>query len=370
MLIVEKILSVVIPCYNGENVIKKCVGNTVSQMTPDIELILINNGSTDNTGALIEQYARDNDNVKAFEIEKNRGVSFARNMGLSLSQGEYVLFVDCDDIVPKGTLKKYIESIKKTHPDIVCGNFKQLRNGICYDHSIIERKDNLYETVMEGNGIWNKAFRRSMLVDNNITYRTEYNYGEDTLFVAETLLFAEKIVLIKKVVYERMVYENEFANLTRQYHLGNLIEYVSSGIETYSMKYSKYPQKSVYEKHLGSLKYVWLYWQHLEINEKREGFKELQRYVAFHEWDDELAIEFASELGVSPDVFLTISFDDYNVELNDFFREGAPFSFINCKIIELFMSGRVGVIQMLKYNVAWAMGMINKHILKKKNKTQ
>lgn len=354
-------LSIVIPCYNGGSVIRKTIGTVIKQLDSDMELILIDNGSIDNTRSVITSIASGHSNIKTITYDVNKGVSFARNDGISRATGKYIIFYDCDDIVPAGACRKLLQKAIECDADIVAGNYEQYEGNRCYDKSKIELLPNYYESLMSGSAIWNKIFKTEMIRENNIHYK-EYNYGEDSLFLAETIKFAKKIEIIKALVYRRVVNQSGYSNLTKQYHLDCLREYVNSGIETYTINYNNlYPESSIISYHLKSIHYLWMdYWPHLPKNEKERGFEEIKRYVNIREWDGAQLCNLERMFGTNYETLQRMTLFEYLFELSNNGSLANDCAFLNDSIIKMLLDGKISIKQVVKYNGAWAIGFIRK----------
>ena len=103
-------ISVIIPVYNVEKWLNKCVDSILSQSYENFEVILVNDGSTDKSGDICDKYLKEDNRVKVFDI-LNSGQSVARNIGLKEAKGDYILFIDSDDYIEKNTLKRMYEKI-------------------------------------------------------------------------------------------------------------------------------------------------------------------------------------------------------------------------------------------------------------------
>ena len=112
----DKLISVIIPIYNSEKYIKKCIESIINQTYKNIEVILINDGSTDNSEEICNQYASEDGRIKVINTT-NKGVSASRNIGLKNATGDYISFIDCDDYVDKDLYLDVITTIKE-HKDI------------------------------------------------------------------------------------------------------------------------------------------------------------------------------------------------------------------------------------------------------------
>lgn len=132
------LISVIVPMYNRENTIKKCLDSIVKQTYSNFELIIIDDGSTDSSFNICEQYAKKDSRIKLIHQE-NRGVSSARNLGLDLSEGEYIAFIDSDDFIANDYLEYLYQLIQKYNSDIA----------IC-SHQTINMFEQIYEPMNEG----------------------------------------------------------------------------------------------------------------------------------------------------------------------------------------------------------------------------
>lgn len=123
----EKI-SIIIPVYNVEKYISKCLDSIVNQTYRNIEVIVVNDGSTDKSGLICDEYAKRYNSIRVFH-KKNGGVSSARNLGIDYSSGEYIAFVDPDDYIDKNMYEKLYNSIRKYNSEIAISSFAYIKNG-------------------------------------------------------------------------------------------------------------------------------------------------------------------------------------------------------------------------------------------------
>lgn len=119
-------VSVIVPVYNGESYIKACIDSILNQTLKEIEIIVINDGSIDNTNKVLENYRKEYPNqIKVIEKE-NEGQGKARNVGINLAKGEFLTFVDSDDTIEPNMLKKMYDTIKKQHTDIAISDYNEI----------------------------------------------------------------------------------------------------------------------------------------------------------------------------------------------------------------------------------------------------
>lgn len=216
--------SVIIPAYNAEETIKRCIESIVLQNRPDVEIVVINDGSTDETDsickALQAQY-----NSLVYKYKDNGGVSTARNEGLSIASGEYVMFVDSDDYVDSSCfdiIDKYISS----NADFYQFGFSIVVNGLTKeDRSFSECRANTLtdKEAFISNGVvsrsinspWAKIFKRKIIDENNLRFCEDLSTGEDLTFVFTFLLSANSLErLTDKIYFADISNEN---SLSRKY---------------------------------------------------------------------------------------------------------------------------------------------------------
>lgn len=177
-------ISVIIPVYNLEKYISKCLESVVNQTLRDIEIIIINDGSTDGTIECINKYSEVDSRIKIY-TQKNQGVSTARNKGIELSKGEYITFIDGDDTVHTNMLEDlYIKSLENKTDMTICS----LRLGeINYkDGEMYKLSNEEYVTKIikepEKRTSCGILFNRKRIIKYNIRFYEDMKYGEDMLF--------------------------------------------------------------------------------------------------------------------------------------------------------------------------------------------
>jgi glycosyltransferase involved in cell wall biosynthesis len=225
-------ISVIIPCYNAENHVKKVYNELKKQTFSNLDIIFINDGSTDNTLAILNDLAKDDKRIRIV-TQENKGVATARNVGLetlgndtSLG-GEYVAYVDCDDELDKDYLKVLYEDAIKYDADIVSCHFNEKEfdgtpvslNLPKYDKIVDKKEDffNAYFTCSEKNErylfhVWNKLFKREVLLSERFDARQPK--GEDTTFIMKLLFKSPRVYLEDKRLY---TYYRSEGKLTKKY---------------------------------------------------------------------------------------------------------------------------------------------------------
>ena len=202
----EKLVSVIVPIYNVERYIEKCVTSILEQKYKNIELILVDDGSTDESGKIIDALAKKDKRINVIH-KANGGVSSARNSGLDTAKGEYVCFVDGDDYVMEDYITYMYDMIERNKSDIAISKL-MFSN---FDNSQI--KEDVYENVsgetaaieiMTYNipiGVYCKLFNREFLNKNNIRFFQDIYIGEGFNFNVKAFQLANKVSIGKRKIY-------------------------------------------------------------------------------------------------------------------------------------------------------------------------
>lgn len=234
------LISVIIPAYNCEKSIKRTVDSIISSGLTDYEIVIVNDGSVDNTATVCNTLCSQYSFIKYSE-QKNSGVSAARNKGISIATGEYILFFDADDTAEGNGFSECVDIIESEKPDILIFgiSFDYYKNGKLYrrDKLVPEQTGKLnktqfkseFESLYNTNSltpVWNKIYRKSLISDNNILFNTTCFLMEDFLFSLECLKVCENIYCFPKALYCYKQSENEKNAFNRLKRIDNLCEYV------------------------------------------------------------------------------------------------------------------------------------------------
>lgn len=204
----EKI-SIIVPVYNVEAYLERCMESILQQTYTHFELILINDGSTDSSGQICDHLASQYENIKVYHIE-NAGVSNARNMGIQLATGSWVTFIDSDDFVNQDYLATLASAVEGVNVGFVIAPLHHIKNGIVTDLPLHSGKTELWSTEETMKELLMttrtsffpvaKLFKRDLLADEK--FNTNYHLAEDALFLTELLLKTRcSCVFIDKPVY-------------------------------------------------------------------------------------------------------------------------------------------------------------------------
>ena len=205
-----KKISIIVAVFNVQKYIDKCIKSILNQTLKDIELIIINDGSTDNS---IDKINEIKDDRITIINKKNEGVSIARNLGLSIATGEYVIFVDSDDfIINRNDLENMYIQISNSKSEILSGNaslfyddknsYKDMNKNAYYNlnQTMTIDKFLLHSKVCDISPVWMYLYNREFLINNNIRFK-ENRCHEDELFVYQALTKAKKIDIYSNNFY-------------------------------------------------------------------------------------------------------------------------------------------------------------------------
>ncbi|MBP1553759.1 MAG: glycosyltransferase family 2 protein [Oscillospiraceae bacterium] len=203
-------ISIIIPVYNAEKYIEKCVDSLVNQTYKNLEIILVNDGSTDNSGSLCDSFAAKDDRIKVIH-KQNGGVSSARNAGLDAATGEYITFADSDDWLDTSAFDICAAEMKKNNLDLlVCGYNTVFPNRItttymdCNMFTRYEYQENIskYITTSVGfNSVWNKIYSAHIINSHHIRFDETMQINEDGVFNCRYFVAAHYIKCIPNAFY-------------------------------------------------------------------------------------------------------------------------------------------------------------------------
>lgn len=239
-------VSVVVPIYNVEKYLRRCLDSLVNQTLEDIEIILVDDGSKDNSGKIAKEYAEKyKEKVKYFSKE-NGGLSDARNFGMPYANGEYIAFLDSDDYIELNAYQEMYEKAKKEDLDYVeCDFIWEYPNKRKEDKRInYENKKAMLSFVRVV--AWNKLIRRQILVNNNIIFSKGLRY-EDVEFTYKLIPKLEKIGYINKPFIHYIQRDNSIANV--QNERTSEIFIILENVEKY------YKENNIYEEYQEELEY-------------------------------------------------------------------------------------------------------------------
>lgn len=232
-------ISVIIPVYNVELYLPQCVESVLNQSYQNFELILVDDGSSDNSPAICDEYSKKDARVRVVH-QKNTGVSAARNFGIEQSRGEWLTFIDSDDFVENDYLERF--DVEKNNADLIIQGLEYFdnRTRIYFKQVIVDNiilpKDGL-KTIVAKNKLLHsgypvaKAYKRNLLIDNNIRFNQNISFHEDHIFVLQAMNAANGVRFVDSVAYKYR-YFHSANSLSMKRHSWEQLNEASEGMLT------------------------------------------------------------------------------------------------------------------------------------------
>ncbi len=222
-------ISIIVPIYNVEKYIRKCIDSLLSQTLKGIEIILVDDGTPDNCGAIIDDYADKYDNIVVLHKE-NGGLSDARNAGMKVASGEYIGFADPDDYAEPDMFEKLYNSIRNNDFDLaICGYKEVFSDRLSYERKMTFLNNAksigcLIDSYLNGNFgtyAWNKLYKASIVKDNKIEFPVGVQLVEDTIFFFTYINYIKSFSIVDECLYNYIRNSN---SICAKFH-DNEIEY-------------------------------------------------------------------------------------------------------------------------------------------------
>lgn len=207
----NNLITIIVPIYNAEKYLHKCIQSLVNQTYQNLEIILVNDGSTDDSGIIIEKYAKKDARIQVFN-QKNAGVSKARNIALDIMKGDWVLFVDADDYLEINFCEKILQQAIRTNAEVIITEghkrFSEydeqtqlLSKGVIekIKYACIAYDENVFSYNIDAP--WGKFFSAPIIKENKIRFPENISRSEDALFCVTVYEMAEKIVYYRWAGY-------------------------------------------------------------------------------------------------------------------------------------------------------------------------
>lgn len=228
------VFSIVVPVYNVELYLAECLDSILNQDFCSMEVICVEDCSTDKSLQVLRKY-EERDRIRVIRHEKNKGLSEARNTGINHAKGEYILFVDSDDVLAHNAIAKLYDVIKEQQFDVVYFDYRKfvkIENGYeevlhphpYYTNEICDGKKYFCQSVAHGkldSVVWRQLFRRNFLIDNNLSFK-EGILHEDELFSFKASMKAKKIRNLDEVLYYYRQRQNSIMNVKNEKHMCSL----------------------------------------------------------------------------------------------------------------------------------------------------
>mgnify|MGYP000362153697 CR=1 FL=1 len=204
----KTIISIIIPIYNAEVFLSECIESVLSQSFKNYELILVNDGSTDNSLNICNHYSKKDSRIRIIN-GPNGGVSKARNKGINCAFGKWITFIDADDYLLQDALKILYEKALQTDADIILGNSLKLNKG---NFNIIHKLENevTHDVLLSIKhfALWGYLFKSEIISQNKLRFIEGLAYSEDRIFICQIACYSKIIAFCKQPVYVYRINDN------------------------------------------------------------------------------------------------------------------------------------------------------------------
>ncbi len=219
----EDLISIIIPVYNVEKHLDRCINSILNQSYKNLEIIMIDDGSSDSSGMMCDEYAKLDNRIRVIH-KTNGGVSSARNAGLDIANGNYIGFVDSDDYISENMYEVLLDEIKSGDYSIAeCNYYRVYEDGT---HSKRENKDAVYDGYKDiwyasltdylSNGMCNKLIKKTVI--GNLRFNTDYKIAEDMLLFFECAKNGKTLIFVNKPLY--YYYQREDSAMHKPFYKG------------------------------------------------------------------------------------------------------------------------------------------------------
>lgn len=241
-------VSIIVPIYNTEKYLCQCLNSISIQTYSDFEVILVNDGSTDGSSSICRSFEHEDCRFRYVQTP-NRGLSAARNTGISLATGKYICLIDSDDWIEQNLLSEIIPSLERHNADVAIfwyyrndtlSNKETRPNDVPYEEKEITKTEALDGIINEtfGSYAWNKIYRKELF--STIEYPEEIKYCEDVATTHKLILSASKIILSNKILYHYRT--NNASSLTHNFNSQKCFDAFVVSLQRYNDIKKQYPQ--------------------------------------------------------------------------------------------------------------------------------
>jgi len=351
-------VSVIVPVYNCEKYLETCIESVLNQTLKDIEIICVDDGSTDSSYAILHQYAEKDSRVKVYQ-QANMGVAMARNTALQNATGEWLVFCDGDDTVPLDAYEKLHAAAQDC--DIVVGDFYDIDDYGVQDKALKKpvAQMSAFAMLFKVPCIWTKMIRRDFIIEHKLQFE-DVKLGEDVIFLANIASKNPKCQWVPDAVYYHWNHNKETKkSLNHCYDYNHFQMHIHCRNELLRICYRENSMQEayyyVYHNMLGFLiEYLFRIQQY---DEKEKAFDLFRKHLLQYTWDDELA-RFECVTGLPYAEFKIIPAEQYFTTTKLLNPEEM--------VLKRYEAGLMGARYILKYIKAWANYKIKRYNMERK----
>ena len=229
-------ISVIIPVYNVEQYLKRCVDSVLHQENVSFEIILVDDGSTDSSGKICDEYAAKHPEIKCIHTP-NAGPSTAKNVGYDIATGNYIAFIDSDDEIKPDMLNQMLQSGYQHNADIVCCNYIQVDEKGNYSHTkhtgleYVLTQDEALKAILIKDKIysqcWTKIYKRTTMQENGVRNTEGLKTEEDFIYNIQAFACSKTVCIVDKPLY---IYTHREKSLSKDYYRDHISQYIDNRI--------------------------------------------------------------------------------------------------------------------------------------------
>lgn len=369
-------VSVIIPMYNRAHIVGRALESVFRQSLKEIEVLVVDDGSTDGSVAVVKEYQKEHANLRLFEVAHG-GPGLARNVGIKNARGKYIVFLDSDDFVPEQAYELLYRAAEENNYDFVVGQVARKINTVNQGKWFVPDRiaqvirsyvgkncAGNYDIPLRNPAIWNRLIRRDFILRHDLLYGKEI-FGEDMTYNLKLFGAAERATAIDEVVY---CYETNYSDASSTVSTMAL-EPVLSGmrsVDSYALFFDSMGRTDwEIEALLGSFAYVLERFDHLSEEDKAVAFEEIKKYLKHYQGRMEYAIPIVHLMGMELDTLLLLPYPAYETckgliptisaapgEVRTVYAQGQAGD-PKETVLALYREGQAGLRYILKYFAAW-----------------
>ena len=280
----NKCVSVIMPIYNCENELNRSISSVLNQTYSNIQLILIDDGSTDNSCQICEHYRKKDSRVE-LHVRESSGVSSSRNYGLDCVKGEYVTFLDADDEMKSTAIETMVNTVEKTESDmVVCSYYKEFRSNFHIPVERLERcgkytaKEYLCNTLKDPGHhyygvVWNKIYRNEIIRKKNIRFDTNVNLGEDFIFNLEYISNVSSVCVIKDRLINYSKRKSKTLSQNKSKQISDCQWEFANRKQIYDRYVRTFEKFGIYDEYIEQINFYWVIFYVRQVHDTHKEYK-------------------------------------------------------------------------------------------------
>lgn len=337
-------ISVIIPAYNHEKYIADTIQSILNQSISDWEIIAVNDGSPDNTGAILDAYAKRDARVHVYH-QHNQGVATALNVGIGYARGEWITFCGSDDALPPEALDALFA--KSKNMDVVIGEYHCVSDSGTVIRVRYSRKHRTFMDYMFRSGaLWGKLIRRTFLADNNIMFR-DFTLEEDVVYICEMAVCRPRFAVVRKCVY--FYWNHDYGNAPSLTHRNDLSAFKERlrGKQIMLDILKKEDFSKEWEEHFLSNAVILSDYVLCmpDSAQRAQAFELLRTFLLQYDWSQK-GDKFVGYFNMTPQEMLVSTDEQY-------FARNMSFD-LKERVYQKFLTGQIGFKYIWHYVCAWA----------------